>query len=81
MTYSLWDVVGKFIIPGTRKTASFGPVRIGDHDRQSAAKHLAKLLNDQFSRDLRGVNRFSDHFALYNMQWKIFAPKTGVVAP
>lgn len=69
MAYGLWDVSGKVIIPGTRKSASFGPIRIGDKDRQTASKHLAKVLNEKFRKELRGDHRFSDHFALMNLQW------------
>lgn len=75
MAYGLWDVQGKFVIPGTRKAGNFGPVRIGDKDKQTASKHLAKMLNEKFSRDLRGDNKFSDHFALYNLRWTDFQPK------
>lgn len=81
MAYGLWDVQGKLIIPGTRKSATFGPVRIGDVNRQTASKHLAKMLNQKFARDLRGDHKFSDHFALMNLRWedvfkKAEAPKT-----
>jgi hypothetical protein len=72
MAYGLWDVSGKVIIPGTRKSATFGPIRIGDKDRQSASKHLAKMLNEKFKRDLRGDHKFSDHFAMYNLKWEDF---------
>jgi len=70
MAYGLWNVSGKVIIPGTRKSASFGPVRIGDKDRQTASKWLACMLNDKFKRDLRGGAKFSDHFALMNLKWE-----------
>lgn len=74
MAYGLWDVSGRIIIPGTRKSASFGPVRIGDKDRQTASKHLGKMLNEKFRKELRGDSRFSDGFALMNLQWKdVFA--------
>ena len=69
MAYGLWDVSGKVIIPGTRKSGSFGPVRIGDKDRQTASKHLGKMLNEKFKRELRGGAKFSDHFALMNLKW------------
>lgn len=69
MAYGLWEVSGKIIIPGTRKSASFGPVRIGDKDRQTASKHIGALLNDKFKRELRGDHKFSDHFALMNLRW------------
>lgn len=72
MAYGLWDVSGKVIIPGTRKSATFGPVRIGDKDRQSASKHLAKMLNEKFKRELRGDHKFSDGFALMNLQWNTY---------
>lgn len=75
MAYTLWDVQGKFVIPGTRKPGSFGPIRIGDKDRQTASKHLAALLNAKFTRDLRGDNKFSDHFAMYNLQWTEYKAK------
>jgi hypothetical protein len=73
MAYGLWDVSGKVIIPGTRKSATFGPVRIGDKDRQTASKHLAKMLNEKFKRELRGDHKFSDGFALMNLQWAQFS--------
>jgi hypothetical protein len=69
MAYGLWEVSGKIIIPGTRKSASFGPLRIGDKDRQTASKHIARLLNEKFKRELRGDHKFSDHFALMNLRW------------
>ncbi len=81
MAYGLWEVSGKIIIPGTRKSASFGPVRIGDKDRQTASKHLAAMLNDKFKRDLRGDHKFSDHFALMNLRWdSLSKPKAQVEA-
>ena len=69
MSYTLWEVSGKVIIPGTRKSGSFGPVRIVDKNRTVASKHLAVLLNEKFAKELRGENRFSDGFALMNLQW------------
>lgn len=85
MAYGLWDVSGKVIIPGTRKSASFGPIRIGDRDRQTASKHLAKMLNEKFKRELRGDHRFGDHFALMNLKWdevgkKATAPTSSAAA-
>jgi hypothetical protein len=70
MAYGLWDVSGKVIIPGTRKSASFGPVRIGDKDRQTASKWLGHMLNEKFKRELRGDHKFSAHFALMNLKWE-----------
>ncbi len=75
MAYGLWDVSGRVIIPGTRKSGTFGPVRIGDKDRQTASKHLAKMLNEKFRKELRGDHRFSDGFALMNLQWKDVSAK------
>lgn len=69
MAFRLWEVSGTIIIPGTRKNGSFGPVRIGDKDRQTASKHLAKMLNEKFRRDLKGDHKFSDGFALMNLRW------------
>jgi hypothetical protein len=73
MAYSIWDVSGKVIIPGTRKNGSFGPVRIVDKDRQTASRHLAVMLNEKFRRDLRGDHKFSDGFALMNLKWEPLA--------
>ena len=70
MAYSIWDVSGKVIIPGTRKNGSFGPIRIVDKDRQTASRHLAVMLNEKFRRDLRGDHKFSDGFALMNLKWE-----------
>lgn len=70
MAYGLWEVSGKVIIPGTRKSASFGPVRIGDKDRQTASKWLGLMLNEKFKRELRGDHKFSPHFALMNLKWE-----------
>jgi len=70
MAYTIWDVSGKVIIPGTRKSGSFGPVRIVDKDRQTASRHLAVMLNEKFRRELRGDFRFSDGFALMNLKWE-----------
>jgi hypothetical protein len=72
MAYGLWDVEGSFIIPGTRTKGTLSRIRIGDKDRQTASKHIAKMLNDKFKRDLRGDNKFSDHFALMNLRWTPF---------
>ena len=69
MAYGLWDVQGSYIIPGTRTKGSLPKMRIGDVNRQTASKHIAKILNDRHKRDLRGDHKFSDHFALYNLQW------------
>lgn len=80
MAYSLWEVSGKVIIPGTRKSASFGPVRIADKDRQTASKHLAAMLNEKFARDLKGDHKFSIGFALMNLQWLPYAKTVTVQA-
>lgn len=69
MAYNIWDVSGRVIIPGTRKSATFGPVRIVDRDRQTASRHLAAMLNEKFRKELRGDHRFSDGFALMNLRW------------
>jgi hypothetical protein len=70
MAYTIWDVSGKVIIPGTRKNGSFGPVRVVDKDRQTASRHLAVMLNEKFRRELRGDHKFSDGFALMNLKWE-----------
>ena len=77
MAFGLWDVEGSFIIPGTRTKGTLSRIRIGDKDRQTASKHIAKMLNEKFKRDLRGDHKFSDHFALMNLRWTLFsnAPK------
>lgn len=72
MAYGLWDVSGSYIIPGTRTKGTLSRMRVGDVNRQSASKHIAALLNDKHKRDLRGDHKFSDHFALYNLQWADF---------
>jgi hypothetical protein len=74
MAYTLWDVGGKFIIPGTRKIATLPMVRIGDTNRQAASKVLARILNEKFARDLKGDHKFSDGFAMGNLQWRDFTP-------
>jgi hypothetical protein len=74
MAYGLWDVSGSYIIPGTRTKGTFAQMRIGDVNRQTASKQIAALLNKKHARDLRGDHKFSDHFALYNLQWKDFVP-------
>ena len=79
MAYGLWDVSGSYIIPGTRTKGTLSKMRIGDVSREAASKHLAALLNDKHRRDLRGDNKFSDHFAIYNLQWQAFAPKPAQV--
>jgi hypothetical protein len=76
MAYSIWDVSGKVIIPGTRKNGSFGPVRIVDKDRTTASRHLAVMLNEKFKRELRGDHKFSDGFALMNLKWEPLAKQT-----
>lgn len=75
MAFGLWDVEGSFIIPGTRTKGSLSRVRIGDKDRQTASKHLAKMLNEKYRKDLRGDHKFSDHFALMNLRWTPFVSK------
>ena len=70
MAYGIWDVSGKVLIPGARKSASFGPVRIVDKDRTTASRHLAALLNEKFRRDLKGDHRFSAGYALMNLKWE-----------
>src|SRR5258706_7993704 len=69
----VWDVsVEKFIIPGTRDAASFGPVRIADKSRQDASKYLAEMLNIAFRKELPEGYRFGAHWALLNMRWTDF---------
>jgi hypothetical protein len=81
MAYGLWEVSGKVIIPGTRKSASFGPIRIGDKSRQEASRHLGKMLNEKFKRELRGDHKFSDHFALMNLKWDDVVKKAPAPTP
>jgi hypothetical protein len=81
MAYGLWEVSGKVIIPGTRKSGTFGPIKIGDKDRQTASKHLAKMLNEKFKRELRGDHKFGDHFALMNLKWDDVVKKTPAPTP
>lgn len=50
-------------------------MRIGDVSRQAASKQLATLLNDKFKRDLRQYHKFSDGFAMMNLQWEDYKPK------
>jgi hypothetical protein len=69
MAYGIWDVQGKLIIPGSRKSADFGPVRVCDKDRQTVSKWIGLMLNEKFRRELRGDARFSAHFALMNLRW------------
>lgn len=76
MAYGIWDVSGKVLIPGARKSASFGPVRIVEKDRQTASKYIGDMLNEKFRKELRGDNRFSAHYALLNLKWVDVVGKT-----
>lgn len=87
MSYGIWTVSGSFILQGTRDKLSFGPVRIADASKQAASKHLAKMLNEQFHKELSRLNkhggppiRFSNDFALMHLQWEPYAKKEGVAA-
>jgi hypothetical protein len=75
----IWDVSGSYVIPGTRTKGTLAPVRVVDHNRTAASKHIAAMLNEQHRRDLRGEHKFSDHFALYNLQWDDYQPKAAPV--
>lgn len=68
MAYSLWDVSGKVLIPGTRKSATLPTMRVCAADRQAASRQLAALLNEKFRRELRGET-FSPHFAMMHLMW------------
>ena len=69
----LWDVQGKFILPGTRDTVSFGPVRISAESRAQASRDVTPLLQREFGRKAMTLDRraytFSPAFALMNLQF------------
>ena len=72
----LWDVQGKFILPGTRDTVSFGPVRISAESRAQASRDVTPLLQREFGRKAmdelhldRRAYTFSPAFALMNLQF------------
>ncbi len=52
MAFGLWNVSGRFVIPGTRKHGSFGPIRVAAASRQKASEDLAPALNEQFRKEL-----------------------------
>ena len=85
MAFGLWYVQGKFVIPGTRKAIEAGPIRVLGEDtpkgRKAMSESLATHLNEKFAKELRGDNKFSKDFALYNMRWQRFEPKVEAPIP
>lgn len=70
----LFDVSGKFIIPGARQTATFS-ARVIAESRHQGSKDLAATLHEKFGDKLPRGYKFSGDFALYHLQWKEYAPK------
>jgi hypothetical protein len=86
MAFGLWDVQGKFVIPGTRKAIEAGPIRVLGEDtpkgRKAMSESLATHLNEKFAKELRGDSKFSKDFALYNMRWERYQlPKVEAPIP
>lgn len=71
MAFGLWNVSGRFVIPGTRKHGSFGPVKVAAATRQKASEDLAPSLNEQFRKDLPEGHKFGGHFAMLNLKWDL----------
>ncbi len=72
MAFGLWNVSGRFVIPGTRKHGSFGPIRVAAATRQKASEDLAPALNEQFRKELPEGAKFGAHFAMLNLKWEPF---------
>lgn len=81
MAFGLWNVHGRFVIPGTRKHGSFGPVKVAAATRQKASQDLAPMLNEQFRRELPEDTKFSAHFAMLNLKWDAWQPTVEAPIP
>lgn len=79
-TIKLFDVSGKFIIPGTRETATFS-ARVIAESRHQGSRDLAMTLTEKFGEKLPRGHKFSGDFALYHLQWKEHAPKVKETLP
>lgn len=70
----IFDVSGRFLIPGTREVAKFS-ARVIAESRHQGSKDLAQTLHEKFGEKLPRGFKFSGDFALYHLQWKEHAPK------
>lgn len=81
MTWKVWDVQGRFVIPGTRETVSLDKTRIGAQTKAQASEDLAKILTSKFGKKLRGGHCFNRHFAIGQLQWEPMPIKKAEAAP
>lgn len=81
MSVKLFDVSGKFVLPGTRKVETFSG-RIIAETPQQGAKDLATMLNEKFKKDFPrysqlppgAIQGMTPAFLLRNLTWTPFVP-------
>jgi hypothetical protein len=66
-----FEFYGKMLIPGTRKSETFGPIQIKAETAQKASAFLAPVLNQTFRKDLHNKHTFSRDFALVQIPWRM----------
>lgn len=71
----VWDIGGKFVLPGTRKTVTLSPIRVIAENRTKASADMVGILAEKYSRDLPEGQKFSPHFAIYHLKWERFQKK------
>lgn len=75
----MWNVTGKFLIPGTRELATFDG-RVFAESRHQGSRDLKDHLQEEYGKKCPRGYSFSSDFALMNLQWKEAPPK-GKITP
>ena len=73
MDNKVFDVRGKFIIPGSRRLGSIS-IKVVTSSYQQASKLVAPILNEKYAKDLPAKSKFSNDFALMHCQIDIMEP-------
>lgn len=73
----LYDVTGRFIIPGTRKIGEYSG-RVGAVSPDQAAKDLAPVLHGKFKQDMDRDHKITPGFLRLNLKYREVPPVTPV---
>ncbi len=79
MSLKIYEVSGKFVLPGTRKHETFS-ARVVAENPIVGARELAPLLQERFGRHLPEGYSFSPLFALHALRWVAWHPAKEVTA-
>jgi len=75
MAVKVYQIQGKFLIPGTRELGSLGPIKVIAESYQAASRSLQPMLIEKYKKELPHKHTFSPDFVLYHCQMDELKPK------